>query len=494
MTSASDPPDITSLNRRRLDGWKEIAAYFGRGVRTVQRWERELHLPVRRIDTGRGQVAYAFVDELEQWRESAVARKAASEPGDNAEAEGNSHAMSESTESESAPHPSQPSRGQTGASSSPIQTSDSRRSARAGALVAAGVVLLTILSVAVWAWIAGSANPPLPATAEVANDALVVRDAAGNVLWRHRFDFPLTEELYTKLVPGKDYASSVVDDLDHDGTPEVLFVAEPWLASGRGLFCFNADGSIRFRHVPVREVMFAGKTYAPPWRGVSVYVSGQADRPRDIWFVSTHLVEFPTLLEKLDTVGQVTADYWSNGQISSVGTGEVEGRQLVFVGAINNESKGASLAVLDAQHVSGSAPAMADTYRCTGCPAGGPLVFLVFPRLDVTRAIGTHSHVSNVFVDRLGQVLVDVFHDVGDGVPQELRTNAMTHYRLDGQFRVIGAELGEKLPSVHDLFQRKGLLEHPFSLDRDARALWPVRRWGRSGFVEITRPESPAGK
>ena len=172
--------------------------------------------------------------------------------------------------------------------------------------------------------------------------------------------------------------------------------------------------------------------------------------------------------------------------------GEVEGRQLVFVGAINNESKGASLAVLDAQHLSGSAPAMADTYRCAGCPAGGPLAFLVFPRLDVTAAIGTHSHVSNVFVDRLGQILVDVFHDVGDGVPGELRANAMTHYRLDGQFRVISAELGEKLASVHQLFERKGLLDHPFSRDRDAQSLWPVRRWEGSGLVEIARPEAAA--
>ena len=33
----------------RLDSWKEIAAYLGRGIRTVQRWEREEGLPVHRI-------------------------------------------------------------------------------------------------------------------------------------------------------------------------------------------------------------------------------------------------------------------------------------------------------------------------------------------------------------------------------------------------------------------------------------------------------------
>ena len=32
-----------------LNGWKEIAAFLGKGVRTVQRWEREQGLPVHRL-------------------------------------------------------------------------------------------------------------------------------------------------------------------------------------------------------------------------------------------------------------------------------------------------------------------------------------------------------------------------------------------------------------------------------------------------------------
>ncbi|HYK36543.1 hypothetical protein [Alloacidobacterium sp.] len=33
-----------------LSCWKDIANYLGKGVRTVQRWEREFDLPVRRPD------------------------------------------------------------------------------------------------------------------------------------------------------------------------------------------------------------------------------------------------------------------------------------------------------------------------------------------------------------------------------------------------------------------------------------------------------------
>ena len=50
-----------------LNSWKEIALYLNRGVRTVQRWERELNLPVRRPrNRGRSPVI-AMRSELDLW-------------------------------------------------------------------------------------------------------------------------------------------------------------------------------------------------------------------------------------------------------------------------------------------------------------------------------------------------------------------------------------------------------------------------------------------
>ena len=55
-----------SSNRQRLDSWKEIAAFFGRDERTVNRWEKELGLPVHRLPGTKGRV-YAYTDELSDW-------------------------------------------------------------------------------------------------------------------------------------------------------------------------------------------------------------------------------------------------------------------------------------------------------------------------------------------------------------------------------------------------------------------------------------------
>src|SRR4051812_12523698 len=53
----------------RLDSWKEIAAYLGRGIRTVQRWEREEGLPVHRLAHEKRGSIYARRGELAAWWE-----------------------------------------------------------------------------------------------------------------------------------------------------------------------------------------------------------------------------------------------------------------------------------------------------------------------------------------------------------------------------------------------------------------------------------------
>jgi CheY-like chemotaxis protein len=50
-----------------LNSWKEIAQYLGRGVRTVQRWESELGMPVRRPRGKSRSAVIAVMSELDQW-------------------------------------------------------------------------------------------------------------------------------------------------------------------------------------------------------------------------------------------------------------------------------------------------------------------------------------------------------------------------------------------------------------------------------------------
>jgi hypothetical protein len=51
-----------------LDGWKDIASYLGRDVRTVQRWEKSLGLPVQRVQDSKSGSVHAFRSEIDAWR------------------------------------------------------------------------------------------------------------------------------------------------------------------------------------------------------------------------------------------------------------------------------------------------------------------------------------------------------------------------------------------------------------------------------------------
>ncbi|HVT98477.1 MAG TPA: hypothetical protein VHE33_13320 [Acidobacteriaceae bacterium] len=53
--------------RTVLTSWKEIAQYMGKGVRSVQRWEKEFGLPVRRPSSGSHHAVFAIAEEIDAW-------------------------------------------------------------------------------------------------------------------------------------------------------------------------------------------------------------------------------------------------------------------------------------------------------------------------------------------------------------------------------------------------------------------------------------------
>src|SRR5262245_7873648 len=59
--------DSTNSRSEILNSWKEVAQYLGRGVRTVQRWEHDLGLPVRRPRGKARSAVIALRDDLDDW-------------------------------------------------------------------------------------------------------------------------------------------------------------------------------------------------------------------------------------------------------------------------------------------------------------------------------------------------------------------------------------------------------------------------------------------
>ncbi len=85
-TSFAAPP-AGEPRGKRLDSWKEIAAYFNRDVTTVQRWERREGMPVHRHVHGTRGSVYALTDKLDAWMRSRSLRTTQGE-GDGAVSSG----------------------------------------------------------------------------------------------------------------------------------------------------------------------------------------------------------------------------------------------------------------------------------------------------------------------------------------------------------------------------------------------------------------------
>lgn len=81
----------TDSGEKVFTSWKEIASFFGKGVRTVQRWERKFGLPISR-PTAAKNVVLATENELREW-----IRKSSSQLATDAEAKDHSRGNRDSS-------------------------------------------------------------------------------------------------------------------------------------------------------------------------------------------------------------------------------------------------------------------------------------------------------------------------------------------------------------------------------------------------------------
>ena len=478
MDAAAPPPAA------RLNGWKEIAGYFGRTVRTVQRWERELGLPIHRLSTGRGETVFALVDELDRWM--ADNERAAGTAGQNGH--GSPDANGSSSDANGNGYAAQSAPGPVAAGPGPIAVEPAPpvgRSRRAAFIVGGVLVLLAAASsLAMW-YVSGSPGR-VPSAFEREGRDLTVFDQAGRPLWRWRAPFEPSEVGYAdERRDGRDPAHFV--DLEGDGRIETVFHAPGRRFEDGGVFVFEEDGTLRFSWSYRGRKRFGDQTYAPPWVVSQVNVRKPAAGRPEIWATIKHAPWFPSAVMRLDAAGNVTGEYWHPGHISEVVPARLDGRDVLLVGAGHNEFRTASLAVVDPA-ISSTAPATKPDYRCLDCPAAAPQRYFLFPRLLLAREFDAVSAVTHLRIDAVGQVVVSVEHlGVNIDAGSEGPVPAQVYYILDASLRCLSAELGDTYVRTYRSLQAEGRFTRP--IDRnDQSELWPIREWKGSAFVPLPVP------
>lgn len=482
----------------RLNSWKEIATYLGKGVRTVQRWEAQMGLPVRRLGREGGEIVYALRSEIDAWilkGGKAVAFDAlpAVEPVSMEEP---NVAPIETALPPVLPAPSRPPRTATPpwVWGVPVligliglaMTGGQETLMRAGA--PSGPAPRPSLSAQ-----PGDAIGANPIGASFESGMLTAWSVDSKVIWTTLIRAGIDDRLDTRipLPGGRIFSRIAVADLEGDGRNEVLLLTNALSGSGDSLRVFNSDGSARFMHTPGRPVTFGSEVF-PGYNANGIHLLQDGDGSPELWLTAAHVPWFPSILQRISPTGEVRSEYWSNGHIISVRPATLRGRSFLLVGAYHNETRGGSLAILDREHATGTAPAETAEYRCLDCAEGTPAEFIVFPRADITKEMTQGQGTASVIDARLvGHTnLVITVNQAGTKIPGESEPVSGTlNYTLSVEDLQLRAFLpGWGFLAIHKEFHRAGRLNHAFGPGEEAE-LKGILRWDGTRFVPLA--ESP---
>ncbi len=440
-------PDIPD----RVTGWKDVAAYVGKSIRTAQRWEKQCKFPVHRITTPNGEVVYAIKTELDEW----VRNRDKSGSG---------------TETLGAIDGDQAQRGRLAATR--------LRSLVAGAGIGALVMLAAGAGVIFGLPIAARTVRTLhvnrsigPAGWRVVDGRLKVFNASDEELWEYKFPFALDPRVYVRE-DGAPAGLVAIVDLENDGAKEVLFVARGANPTDSALFCFDAYGAVRFSVRPRHRVRFGDVEYCPPFEVEQFQLTAEADHRYTIWLVAAHHDWFPAVLQKLTHTGDVVAEYWNDGRIDLIREAKLGSRRVMVVAGANDEFLGPSVSVLDYDAPAGSAPADARRYTCEGCGGKPPLAAFVAPFNSLWSEINLAPRVDDLLLSRNGYVTVTL-HGIG-GADSGASKAISVLWMFDEHFRVLDVQVSDLPENASPTIERaaRNALGHEARLE-----VFPILRW-----------------
>ena len=351
--------DATQNSPNRLDSWKVIAAYLNRDQRTVQRWERELGLPVRRL-TGRGRSVFAYTSEIDAWLRTNQANLESPPAAD--------------------------------VSAPPV-----RKVGLLSPLAVSAVILLA-------AGLAWRLRPASATAAElrvkVTTDGVVAFDARGAKRWD--YPFPLAYSTYlaeqmaepVRIAEGKNPAVYLatahrvrgIDDAREGGPLTQLDLAG------------HEQRSFSFADT----VTFAGTAFGPPWV-ITTFAIDDTGGPRRIAIAAHHDVWDASLVTVLDEEFHRHGTFVHAGWIEQLQW--MAPSRLVIAG-YSNAHDGGMVALLDPSApggIDGQGPEPAGTrYHCDTCASAGPLRMAIMPRTELNRITASRFNRARIEVTPRG--------------------------------------------------------------------------------------------
>ena len=440
----------------RLDSWKEIAAYLGRDLRTVRRWEEEKGLPVHRVPGGERRAVFAYRAEIDAWLSDTETSNTAPAVTETA-----------AIRTPAVNHPS----ASLGWWSKPIFTL--RR-------ITLAIILLALLGVIALSLVLTRARATLDKVTFSGN-SVQGGSASGNPLWTYSFGQPLDEE-------GKRQPFRIqIVDLGANGQKQVLVMA-PLNVRGHpnpfsdALFALSSDGKLLWRHDFNDNFQFNGNADGAPWFFGAMLVTDAR-----VWSAVDSVLGSSSSVVKLDRDGRSLAQFVNWGHIHVLNHVHSATGSYVVAGGISNDCNCAMLTVLREDQPSGTSPHFGSgSPICENCPEGQPYRYFLFPRSEIAVATGTTYNQVTVILPREGGIRVWVTETGNNGDPPGADWEM---YGLSPDFVPQGFEVSDHIPVLHKQLEAEGKIKHKVEQCPDLNHPRPVRMWSpQDGWKEIQVP------
>jgi hypothetical protein len=350
-----------------LESWKEIAQHFGTTTRTVQKWEVERGLPVRRLPGPRGRV-YAVKSEVDAWLALATQPTAPATP--------------------EAP----------------------KRLPWKPWAWALGLVLVAL------SFLLGAKSfreVPL-ASHRLEGRILIALDARGHEVWRYDLGGPVSMGRMNYL---GESGGPWFGDLDGDGSSEMLFVHPlPVQDSGSDrLLCFSHSGDLKWSFVPGRKVATSKEQFDPPFRtnGFRVVRLG-VGKGFAVLSLAFHNLYYPFQVALLSPQGKVLREYWHSGHIPKVAVGDLDGdgKDEIYLGGVCNSRKEATLVALDSETMTGASHEEDADYQLLGFAPPREVARILLPVGRPARGLSPYNSATDVRLTH-GEIAVTVYDAPG---------------------------------------------------------------------------------
>ncbi len=472
------------MDSKKLDSWKEIAAYLGRSIRTVQRWEKENGLPVHRAPGEGVERVHSFAGELERWMHSDRTPDADLPPPDGSDT---SAVTSDGPPADPAPAataPTAPDRPVT--AEIPLTAAPRRRAFPWKTTFAVGLLLL---AATVWRLTGGTATPAV-AELRLEGRTLAALDKDGQELWRRSFPEPLLRwDPRTMNYPMPEGGHlDALEDLDGDGAREILAVTQSDLNPLQPaiLHCLDERGEGLWQYRPGRSLAFGDTRFDGVFMIRFFRIEDfERDGRKEVLLLAYNHSFFPCTITLLDSGGRPRGQYIHSGHFLTMTTTDLDGdgRSEILAAGINNGYLKGCLAVLDDRAVSGASP-QPDTpnHRCADAPPGQELYYLLFPRDSVNLATENYGRAQEI---RIGPDWIGV--DTGFILRPPCPVGGGVTFRLDRRLRLLGVDAGPTYLAYHRCLEANGMLDRPFSKE-ELVGMEPVLYWnGERYTAEPTR-------